>query len=200
MSVVTDLLVPGATLPEWSVPLTPTVIVSTAIATRDFQDVHHDRDVAQAHGAAVVGVLRGRVHQRLGLVLAQDGRQHPVRPRTGQARAGVGGHPAGAGEPGGEDPGCRGAARQRRTAAAQRLLLGQPAAQGPQLEGVQLRVAEPPRVLEQASHVGEVGPHAVGRELPLGLEVAAVVGQHLRERGRQRVGRRCPIAHPVESR
>ena len=45
MSVVTDLLVPGTTLPEWSVPLTPTVIVSTAIATRDFQDVHHDRDV-----------------------------------------------------------------------------------------------------------------------------------------------------------
>ena len=51
MSVVTDLLVPGATLPEWSVPLTPTVIVSTAIATRDFQDVHHDRDIAQAAGS-----------------------------------------------------------------------------------------------------------------------------------------------------
>lgn len=39
------------TLPEWSVPLTPTLIVSTAIATRDFQDVHHDRDLAQSHGS-----------------------------------------------------------------------------------------------------------------------------------------------------
>lgn len=42
---------PGDTLPEWSLPLTPTTIVSTAIATRDWQDVHHDRDVAQAAGS-----------------------------------------------------------------------------------------------------------------------------------------------------
>jgi acyl dehydratase len=40
----------GQRLPEWSLPLTPTTIVSTAIATRDWQDVHHDRDVAQAAG------------------------------------------------------------------------------------------------------------------------------------------------------
>lgn len=50
-AVLADVMVPGATLPEWSIPLTPTVIVSTAIATRDFQDVHHDRDVAQAAGS-----------------------------------------------------------------------------------------------------------------------------------------------------
>ena len=42
---------PGDRLPEWSLPLTPTTIVSTAIATRDWQDVHHDRDVAQAAGS-----------------------------------------------------------------------------------------------------------------------------------------------------
>ncbi len=41
----------GDSLPEWSLPLTPTTIVSTAIATRDWQDVHHDRDVAQAAGS-----------------------------------------------------------------------------------------------------------------------------------------------------
>jgi acyl dehydratase len=41
----------GETLPAWSLPLTPTTIVSTAIATRDWQDVHHDRDVAQAAGS-----------------------------------------------------------------------------------------------------------------------------------------------------
>ena len=44
-------LSPGDTLPAWEVPLTPTLIVSTAIATRDFQDVHHDRDIAQAAGS-----------------------------------------------------------------------------------------------------------------------------------------------------
>jgi acyl dehydratase len=44
-------LEPGQQLPEWSLPLTPTTIVSTAIATRDWQDVHHDRDVAQAAGS-----------------------------------------------------------------------------------------------------------------------------------------------------
>ena len=38
-------------LPTWELPITPTLIVSTAIATRDFQDVHHDRDLAQGHGS-----------------------------------------------------------------------------------------------------------------------------------------------------
>lgn len=41
----------GDTLPAWEVPITPTLVVSTAIATRDFQDVHHDRDLAQSHGS-----------------------------------------------------------------------------------------------------------------------------------------------------
>jgi len=44
-------LAPGHTLPAWSLPITPTLVVSTALATRDFQDVHHDRDVAQAAGS-----------------------------------------------------------------------------------------------------------------------------------------------------
>lgn len=39
------------TLPEWSLEITPTLVVSTAIATRDFQDVHHDRDRARAAGS-----------------------------------------------------------------------------------------------------------------------------------------------------
>ena len=42
---------PGDTLPPWALPITPTLVVSTAIATRDFQDVHHDRDLAQSHGS-----------------------------------------------------------------------------------------------------------------------------------------------------
>ena len=38
-------------LPPWRLPVTPTLIVSTALATRDFQDVHHDRDLAQKRGS-----------------------------------------------------------------------------------------------------------------------------------------------------
>lgn len=38
-------------LAEWRLPITPTLVVSTAIATRDFQDVHHDRDLAQSYGS-----------------------------------------------------------------------------------------------------------------------------------------------------
>jgi hypothetical protein len=44
-------MTPGDTLPAWEVPITPTLVVSTAISTRDFQDVHHDRDLAQGHGS-----------------------------------------------------------------------------------------------------------------------------------------------------
>jgi hypothetical protein len=41
----------GALLPDVTIDVTPTFIVSTALATRDFQDVHHDRDRAVAGGA-----------------------------------------------------------------------------------------------------------------------------------------------------
>lgn len=40
----------GETLPELRIPITATLIVTGAIATRDFQKVHHDKDVAQAAG------------------------------------------------------------------------------------------------------------------------------------------------------
>jgi hypothetical protein len=41
----------GDVLPAWELPVTPTLVVSTAIATRDFQDVHHDRDLALQRGS-----------------------------------------------------------------------------------------------------------------------------------------------------
>jgi hypothetical protein len=41
----------GTTLPELALYGDPTFIVATAIATRDYQDVHHDRDKAQAKGS-----------------------------------------------------------------------------------------------------------------------------------------------------
>ncbi|EGD24235.1 MaoC family dehydratase [Prescottella equi] len=41
----------GDQLPGLSIHGDPTFIVSTALATRDFQDVHHDRDKAQQRGS-----------------------------------------------------------------------------------------------------------------------------------------------------
>jgi len=41
----------GTVLPELKIHGDPTFIISTAIATRDYQDVHHDRDKAQAKGS-----------------------------------------------------------------------------------------------------------------------------------------------------
>ena len=41
----------GVLLPELVIDVTPTFVVASAIATRDFQDVHHDRDKAVARGS-----------------------------------------------------------------------------------------------------------------------------------------------------
>jgi hypothetical protein len=41
----------GEQLPLLEISATPTFVVSTALATRDFQDVHHDRDAALARGS-----------------------------------------------------------------------------------------------------------------------------------------------------
>ena len=43
---MTDLV-----LPELVIDVTPTFVVASAIATRDFQDVHHDRDRAVERGS-----------------------------------------------------------------------------------------------------------------------------------------------------
>jgi len=40
----------GALLPELEIDVTPTFVIAAAIATRDFQDVHHDRDRAVERG------------------------------------------------------------------------------------------------------------------------------------------------------
>jgi acyl dehydratase len=48
MSVTVEV---GTRLPELSIFGDPTFIISAALATRDFQDVHHDRDKAQAKGS-----------------------------------------------------------------------------------------------------------------------------------------------------
>ena len=50
-SVSAPAIAVGTTLPELKLYGDPTFIISTAIATRDYQDVHHDRDKAQAKGS-----------------------------------------------------------------------------------------------------------------------------------------------------
>jgi acyl dehydratase len=41
----------GEALPPLEVPITATAIIAGALASRDYQDVHHDRDLAVARGA-----------------------------------------------------------------------------------------------------------------------------------------------------
>ncbi|KAA9158264.1 acyl dehydratase [Amycolatopsis acidicola] len=41
----------GTRLPPLSIEVTPTFVISSALATRDFQDVHHDRDAAVQRGS-----------------------------------------------------------------------------------------------------------------------------------------------------
>jgi MaoC like domain len=41
----------GDELPKLEIPLTRTLIVATAIASRDYQDVHHDPGLAQERGS-----------------------------------------------------------------------------------------------------------------------------------------------------
>ena len=41
----------GDDLPKLDIPLTRTLIVATAIASRDYQDVHHDPGLAQERGS-----------------------------------------------------------------------------------------------------------------------------------------------------
>lgn len=42
---------PGDVLPELHIPLTRALIVATAMASRDYQDVHHDPGAAQERGS-----------------------------------------------------------------------------------------------------------------------------------------------------
>jgi acyl dehydratase len=41
----------GEALPPLEIPVTRTLIVATALASRDYQDVHHDPELARARGS-----------------------------------------------------------------------------------------------------------------------------------------------------
>ncbi len=46
-----DEVAVGDELPDFTLPITAKVIVSGAIASRDYRDVHHDRDLAVQRGS-----------------------------------------------------------------------------------------------------------------------------------------------------
>lgn len=50
-TLTADKVSVGDRLPLGPVPVTALLVVSTALATRDFQPVHHDRDIAQGRGS-----------------------------------------------------------------------------------------------------------------------------------------------------
>ncbi|MCF3100302.1 acyl dehydratase [Streptomyces roseoverticillatus] len=43
-------MTPGEELPSLTVPITRTLVIAGAIASRDYQDVHHDAEAARAKG------------------------------------------------------------------------------------------------------------------------------------------------------
>ena len=46
-----DQVEEGQSLPELTIDVSTGLIVATALASRDYQDVHHDRDLAQQKGS-----------------------------------------------------------------------------------------------------------------------------------------------------
>ena len=80
------------TLPEWSIAITPTFVVSTALATRDFQDVHHDKARAIELGSRDIFV---NILTSQGLVqrYITDSLGHDVEIRSIDIRLGAPAHP-----------------------------------------------------------------------------------------------------------
>lgn len=79
-------------LPEWSLEITPTLVVSTAISTRDFQDVHHDKARAIELGSKDIFV---NILTSQGLVqrYITDSLGHDVEIRSIDIRLGAPAHP-----------------------------------------------------------------------------------------------------------
>lgn len=77
----------GEELPELVVEVTPTFVVSTALATRDFQDVHHDPELALARGSRGIflNILTdtGLVQRFVTDWAGQDARVRRIRLRLG---------------------------------------------------------------------------------------------------------------------
>ena len=114
----------GDDLPELALPLTRTLIVSTAIASRDYQDVHHDSVLAVDRGSKDIfmnilstnGIVGRYVTDWSGPGARPDRRQHPAgRPQLSRRHhdADRRGHGQGR-QPGGRRQGRRRGDRSRR--------------------------------------------------------------------------------------
>lgn len=77
----------GDKLPELKIPITATLIVSGAIATRDFQKVHHDKDVAMGAGTQNVFMniltTNALVNRYVGQWAGPTARVHRINIRLG---------------------------------------------------------------------------------------------------------------------
>ena len=80
----------------WTLEITPTLVVSTALATRDFQDVHHDRDLAVQRGSKDIFLniltTTGLVQRYVGDWARATGRA-PIRITACELRLGAPAHP-----------------------------------------------------------------------------------------------------------
>lgn len=77
----------GTRLPPLTIDVTPTFVISSALATRDFQDVHHDRDAAVARGSKdiFVNILTdtGLVHRYVTEWAGRDAVVRSIKIRLG---------------------------------------------------------------------------------------------------------------------
>lgn len=80
------------TLPAWSIEITPTLVVSTALSTRDYQDVHHDKARAIELGSQDIFV---NILTSQGLVqrYVTDSLGHDIEIRSIEIRLGAPAHP-----------------------------------------------------------------------------------------------------------
>ena len=82
-----DEITPGLTLPELVIPITASAIVAGAIATNDFENVHHDKAAAQASGVPDIFMniltTNGLVQRYVGDWCGSDARIASVEIRLG---------------------------------------------------------------------------------------------------------------------
>ncbi|WP_016910244.1 MaoC family dehydratase [Streptomyces xiaopingdaonensis] len=82
----------GDKLPSLEIPLTRTLIVATALASRDYQDVHHDPDLARERGSRDVFMNILTTNGLVGRYVIDWAGPH-ARLRAVRIRLGVPNHP-----------------------------------------------------------------------------------------------------------
>ncbi len=137
-----------------------------------------DRQVAQTLRSVVSERLQGGVEHGPHLGLGQCGGQLAVGLRAGQQRAGIRSRATGAGQPGREHPRRGRPSRHGRAGSAERLQIGQPAAQRTDASAVtDSSHPQPLGMGGETLEIGEIGTNGVNREVTFGHEMPLVVSQ-----------------------